>query len=358
MDIKDYYSKQMIKAVYGLAVIMMVLHHLYDDVTLISQTILPSSPFIEEKISFLAKLCVAIYSFLAGTGAGRIKCEAYQKIYFVIAKRALNLYFKYWFVFIICIPLGFGLGFYRFNVLEFLLNFLGLSSSYNGTWWFVYQYIVMLIFAPVILQVINQRVDEQTTKTTINIIMAILIISFGWICVLRIGIYVETVYFIVFIIGIVIEKFKVFEYLEKLFFPVINAKAVFLSLIGIATVLGLRLLVAHLTPFWFQMDIFFAPVFVFCLKPILSVSIVNRVLSLYGVHSTMIWLSHAFICDYYFSKELFSVRNPLLLVVEMLVLSLILGILLDTMYVFITHKEMSQRQIIKIVNNDRRKNER
>lgn len=336
MNTKDYYSKQMIKAVYGLAVIMMILHHLYGNVTLIPQTILPNNPLIAEKISFLAKLCVAIYSFLAGTGAGRIECSTYSQIYIAIAKRVLNLYFKYWFVFIICIPLGFWLGVYKFDWLEFLLNFVGLSSSYNGTWWFLYQYIIMLFFAPMILEVINQMAGE---KNLVIIIIASLIIAFGWICVLKIGFYVETVYFVIFIFGIIIEKFKLFEYFEELIFPIINAKAFVLSMACISAVLGLRLFIAHLTSFWFQMDMFFAPIFVFCLKPILSVKIINRVLSLYGKHSTMIWLSHAFICDYYFLNVLFSIKNPILLMMTMLVVSLILGISLDTMYTFMICKK-------------------
>lgn len=326
---KDYYSKDTIKSVYGVAVIMMVLHHLFDDTALITQTILPNSAFLEEKISFLAKLCVAIYSLLAGTGVGRIKSGSCKEICVVLINRIRNLYFKYWFIFFICIPVGFTMGVYSFDGSEFLMNFLGLSSSYNGTWWFIYQYIAMLLFAPMIVLTINQLSGE---KNLIKIISTSLVTILGWICVLKIGIYVETVYFVIFILGIIIEKFKVFEYLEKKVFPVIGAKEIIISVLCLGTILVLRLVIAHLTPFWFQMDILFALAFVFFLKPMLSINVVRRTFSIYGLHSTSIWFSHAFISDYYFSRILFSVGNSILLIVIMLGVSLILGILLDTAY--------------------------
>lgn len=106
------------------------------------------------------------------------------------------------------------------------------------------------------------------------------------------------------------------------------------------TYIGTEISDSAFHPFLVPKDILLAPVFVFFLKPMLSINVVSKIFSIYGLHSTTIWLSHAFISDYYFSRILFAVGHSILLIVIMLVVSLVLGILLDTAYDVMLRKKI------------------
>ncbi len=159
-------TKNHSKILYGIAILMMLYHHLfayperiggnYVDVT----KLLFSNLDIELKLAWFSKMCVGIYAFISGYGLynSTKKCKdasnsmwrnLYED-YKNIIKHLISFYKKYWLVFIIFVPIGFVFFDRTFSLKEFLMNFIGKKDSYNAEWWYVFQYIKMLIVFPII----------------------------------------------------------------------------------------------------------------------------------------------------------------------------------------------------------------
>ena len=70
--------------------------------------------------------------------------------YFLAFKQIFKLLKKFWLVFIIFIPIGvFFFHKSLFNTKIFLLSLFGLSNAYNAEWWYIKQYIMMVLLFPI-----------------------------------------------------------------------------------------------------------------------------------------------------------------------------------------------------------------
>lgn len=137
---KDY--SDMVK---GMAVLMMIMHHLWAFPERIPGLALSN---LEIQIGSAAKICVSIFMFLSGYG-----------LYYTFSKkgsirvwhRFWNIYKRFWQVFFIFVPIGFLFLSKPFSIQEFLQNLFCLKFSYNHEWWFLGTYIELLIVLPVVL---------------------------------------------------------------------------------------------------------------------------------------------------------------------------------------------------------------
>ena len=163
----------------GIAIILMLFHHLFYKADTYSGFIINFSPFSEERINFyalLGKICVAIFVFISGYGiaASYRKVFQYKKadikeIISFIWKRLWKLETFYWFAFIltlICQPLGrtifdaYGTEF-KSIVIYFFIDFLGLSYLFstptlNPTWWYMTLAILIIVLMPFIMNLIEK----------------------------------------------------------------------------------------------------------------------------------------------------------------------------------------------------------
>lgn len=142
---KDY--SNMVK---GMAVLMMIMHHIWGFPEKIPA--LPLSNF-EVQLGAAGKICVSIFMFISGYG-----------LYYIFEKketirvwhRVWNVYKRFWQVFLIFVPVGFLFLCKPFDVLEFLANLCCFKFSYNQEWWFLGTYIELLLVLPVMLMA-NQK---------------------------------------------------------------------------------------------------------------------------------------------------------------------------------------------------------
>lgn len=148
--IMNYFTKEDSKIVKGLAIIFMLMHHLWTS----SNNTWRELKYIFNiqeisSISFLGgagKICVSIFFFIGGYGI--YQCS--QSENFNIVERIKKLYIAYWKVFFILIPIAFIFfgnqssylnntslcnRYEEFRINEFILNLLGISASYNSEWW-------------------------------------------------------------------------------------------------------------------------------------------------------------------------------------------------------------------------------
>ena len=78
-------------------------------------------------------------------------------------RRILNLYLKLWLVMIPYIILQYFTAGLRLTWIELLGNATTLVNTLNGTWWFVFQYVQMLLIAPVLAMVFHHFPDKKQT---------------------------------------------------------------------------------------------------------------------------------------------------------------------------------------------------
>ena len=127
-------TKNKSKSIKFIAVCLMITYHLFAFPARIVEVSYNSlfeigGQTIEFYISRAGGICVGMFTFLSGYGL----YISYNKniSYKGILKRIYNFYKKYWLVFFIFILGGFILGKYKFNLTQFILNFIGLEDSYN-----------------------------------------------------------------------------------------------------------------------------------------------------------------------------------------------------------------------------------
>lgn len=165
----------------GIAIILMLFHHLFNDYEEYAGYVVDYSPFSEDRIMYLAllgKVCVAIFAFLSGYGITvnyHVKCERTggaksqgETVRFIF-RRYWKLMAAYWFVFaltLLCQPLGRTVfDAYGENVKDILVYFIidvfGLSylfgtPSLNPTWWYMSIAIAIVLIIPLVIWLIQK----------------------------------------------------------------------------------------------------------------------------------------------------------------------------------------------------------
>lgn len=142
---KDY--SNMVK---GMAVLMMIMHHIWGFPEKIPA--LPLSNF-EVQLGAAGKICVSIFMFISGYG---LYYSFEKKDTIRVWHRVWKVYKRFWQVFLIFVPIGFLYLSKPFAVQEFLANLFCLKFSYNQEWWFLGTYIELLLVLPVMLMA-NQK---------------------------------------------------------------------------------------------------------------------------------------------------------------------------------------------------------
>ena len=136
-------NKQKTKAVYGVAVLMMIYHHLFCLPNRLDYNYTPilyiNGINIEQILAWFCKICVAMYAFITGYGLIKIS-NKYKKnnpigrivnCYKIIIKQAVKFFSKFWLVCLFFLPIGFTILGNKFEIEEFIYNIIGINNSYN-----------------------------------------------------------------------------------------------------------------------------------------------------------------------------------------------------------------------------------
>lgn len=300
---------------------MMVIHHLFTfpDRTYsggyTSIYIVNNVP-IEYYLGESGKICVNIFLFIGGYATYKIYKEEinYQKI----MRRVIKLYINYWIVFIVFVPLGVTLRKFDINIKNLFLNFIGISSSINNEWWFLIDYIVLIAFYPLIVEVVCRYNKYKV------VLYSFLIFCIGAIAnVISYGINITVFKFIfnimtlqfMFVSGIIICKYKIYDYIDE-HVNKWHCIIIFIISVSIIFIFPVKTLIYSII----------TPILVFSLVKMIKKS---KVLITLGIHSNNIWLTHTFFCYYYFSKLTFMPRYSILIVIWTILLSLISSMILN-----------------------------
>lgn len=368
------FSRQDTKALKGVAILLMLMHHLlaFPDRLPTKYQYAVSAAALKQltTVGSFGKICVYIFMFLGGLGLAK-QIQAHR---FHLLKKIWGLYRVYWRVFLIFVPLGFLFfskqpryskafmwnRFARFSFGKFLQNLTGYASSYNGEWWFV-RVFVAAIFLGTIYYYLTEKINNVYLETGLVLFTSVFTVKFLPALIklspfsslassyLWMQLFMPNAFICSYLFGIVFGKYDVFANLRRLFS---SYNAFWRAMVGL-------LLIA--CAFYFQENVFvnvsemmlvITPVFMTGCLLLLDLSAkASKVLRYFGRMSTNLWLIHTFFCYYFypFTIAVFWSRNPLVAYLTLLLLALLASVLLEQFYLGLGKlgAKLGQRSVIK-----------
>ena len=302
----------------AIAILLMLSHHLWTFPeriaggaleSLISFSNLP----LTVHLGVFGKICVSMFFFLGGYGLYR---RYFGKRYNIV-ERLKKLYFAYWKVFLIFVPIGFiffsnqdaycqDVGVYtafsEFSIKEFVLNFFGFVSTYNREWWFLLSYAIALILFPLIRKIVDYL------SIYLNLFIVIII------SVLLTNVFQSEPSAICFGMGVIVAKHRLLDSVCDL----AKSKKILNPVTDI--LVWLFVIILRLKVIGEQLDIFFVPILtIVSINFVNKLSILKKSLSALGKRSTNMWLIHTFFC-YYFGITAKIVAAPRYAILALIVL--------------------------------------
>ncbi|MGL5577308.1 MAG: acyltransferase family protein [Sarcina sp.] len=290
------------KVIKVLAVFMMVFLHIFghpnriENVSYETLFIIAGIP-VEQLLTYFMGICVSIFLFLSGYGL----YQKYGKEFKL--KNALTtvkgLYKIYLVIFIIFVGIGHLIGKYQFNFKELILNLLTISSSYNGEWWFLNLYILLIITYPLGCKLIEKLSLKQSLLVilVVNILGMMLIKGSLMLGISNIILNLFSTLLsrqVMFYLGVLVAKYGIFDkWIEKLKF----SKASSYIILCVVTALLIFKIDLPIIDQFIYMALEFA--FIFMLVIIVSE---KSVLLRLAKHTTNIWLIHSFFCYHLFQE--------------------------------------------------------
>lgn len=149
----DVFNKIDTKRLKGVAILLMLFYHLYAFPSRINYEYISCTSFIDMNIELLiapfGKMCIYIFLFLSGYGICK-KFDNRKVTFRAVFNQLRGLYINYWSVFIIFVSIGFLFFNWKFDIVNFILNFIGISCSFNGEWWFLRLYLYLILSFPLL----------------------------------------------------------------------------------------------------------------------------------------------------------------------------------------------------------------
>lgn len=282
--------------------------------------------YIEQYIGMFGSICVMMFLFLSGYGL-YIKENNNIKIKSII-KRIIKFYINFWIIFILFITIGYMNGKYTFNLKEFIFNFIGIKTTYNGEWWFISLYIFLIIIYPILIKLINKlnfklNIGLALVYYCIGMILVKLSILFNINILNNIGNFIS--WWIYFIMGILVCKYGVFYRIKGwLRNKNLDKKSIYILLLGVCIFLNFSL--THIPIINYFNNIIILFLFMFSL---VNITTENKIIVFIGENSTNMWLIHSFFCYYFWSEFTYKLKYSMLILIQIIIITIIISICIN-----------------------------
>lgn len=353
------FTKENTKQIKGIAILLMMAHHLFAFPARMPFGTSLQTPFyisgmeLTELIGGFGKICVSIYMFMGGYGLFKryASCVERNAECNRLGSDIIKLYKAYWKVFLIFVPIAFlffsNQGQYCADELicsrydawakeDFVENFFGLARTYNSEWWFFKSYLLALFQGYIFIEIFKNRKMLYVELGTV-ILWSILLIGVfpgksqllwnnAWYNEICRG----SEFVVLLFAGIVFAKYDIFEAWKTYLGNLKKAETIILSVLGIGLSIYVRQFFLKV-----EWDIVIAPVFIFaCYMFIEETGFLKRPLGFLGTHSTNMWLVHTFFCFYFgtVAKFIYGFNNAVIAYIILFVLSLGSSILVDLIW--------------------------
>lgn len=327
----SFISKEESKLLQGIAVSLMVFHHLFDFPERIQIPYVSLLNFsfigIEALIASFGRICVTLFAFNSGYGmrknVGDLTQYRLLSSYKSMAFRLWNFTQRFWAVFLVFIGLGLIMNVYTWQPMQLLQGFLGRSYAYNAEWWYIGEYIGFLLLFPLLMGGLKLVGRIRFGNWLHGIMLFTLMIA-----TIVLPENFRKMYLICFLCGIFFSSVPIFEWLDTKLsaYPIIYG-VLCISILGSVFVFRAKMLGG-------AYDFIFAPLFVFGFVGLLKckclLKILGFILRLPGKYSTYIWLAHTFFGYYLFQKLTFFPKYSPLIFLWCMILSIASGWILES----------------------------
>ena len=317
----------------GVGILLMLTHHLfysqwsqanYDDVVVHGIALV-------NQLGIFSKLCVAIFVFASGYGL-TVSTPKDIKLKDFYWYRFRKLYLNYWFVWLLFVPLGiivfgrtFSDAYGDYAAIKGALDFFGLLSmfhvdSYNPTWWFYNCILILYLLFPLI-----NKVLWRTPYLVLSVALSIGILNFIP------GINVIASYLFVFLTGILLARMPL-EWINNTKWWQIVIALILLSVWRMS-----RLSPKHIV------DAMLCVGMAFLIHKQALENWVGAILALLGKHSMNMFLIHTFIFYFWFTDYIYITRNPLLILLSLMVSSLLCSVAIERVKNMVGFYKLLQR---------------
>lgn len=335
-----HFSKEDTSVAKLIAIILMVLHHLFGFTDRIPSDYMYKTIHmwhgkpIEALVCSSFSLCVAFYLFLSGYGTflSTRKCKNLSK---TIAERIRRLLILIWEVMLIYVPIDYLLGVEKVNITakwsikydmqSIILSMLGFEK-YNGEWWYIMPYIFLLMLTPIFIYFFRRKKSDFFTDFIIVFGIALFAI-YGYNKLVTYGMF-ENIYYSewgpitanfihflpIYLMGMLYAKCQVFSYYDEVL-P--SGKIRYVVLIIIACMgFYMRYKLGSSYDFFLVGPVVFATVII-----VRKIPLALRVAEKTARYNTLIWLIHSFYIYQFGQKFVYSFKYPILIFVVEAVIS-------------------------------------
>ncbi|MBP1949029.1 acyltransferase family protein [Virgibacillus litoralis] len=329
------FSKRDMKMLQGVAILFMLSLHLFarKDINGLYETypMINDIPLIYY-IGLFGDACVPIYLFVSGYGLSISLAKG--NVLNKNIKRILKLLINFWIILFLFMGIGFLIGkmeAFPGGISQFLLNFSLLSNSYNGAWWYLQTYVLLVIMAAPLIKLVKRN----------NTIIVLMVSGFIYLIT-----YIQRIKFVIefdstiltmlnnatvllgtsqlaFIIGIIFAKEQIYSKLNNTFNDI--------KFKNTLCVLGVIILVIFHGIFE---TMFVAPftailfICIFCLMD--KKESVQKGFAFFGRHSLNIWLTHMFFYISFFKVAIFAPYYPILIFSWLVLLCLVTSFVINS----------------------------
>lgn len=326
------------KMLQGIAIVLMLTLHLFcrlDWKGLFQPIVFIRGIPLTYYLAQMSDCCVMIYAFCSGYGHYVSNVEG-KVTYSSRLKKLFMFLINYWIVVSMFVILGLLIGTKDIpgNVLDVIGNYTALNETYNGTWWYVLAYIIVVLLSPILIKCVRK-------KSYLTLVLFGVLYCMGYFLrynmgtdtpfadwgVERTGKILMTLF--EYVLGCVCCKEKIvsriINVLNRFNRAVVGISIlfVFVGVTYVHTVLIGSMIIA---PF---IGMFFIIVFKWCKKPI----VLEKTLLYLGFHSTNIWLTHAFFAKPLFNDIVYKLQYPIFMFIGMLGFSIIASYMINVLYI-------------------------
>lgn len=317
------------KMIQGLAVLSMVWLHLFDRPE--NGCFYPLIYFLDVPLSFyIAQLCdFCVFAFAFCTGYAHVRTITEQNYYIKRLKGLLSLLLNYWMILILFSEVSILIGNASAipgSIKKFLMHAFLLENSYNGAWWYLYAYTVLVVSSPILCKFVLKMNSWMVFGSGLLVYLGSYILrfyfSFSGLWLPKLGPLGMTIF--EYIIGAIFAK-------EVLFTRLHNRWNCFSRFIKFTVAIGSVVFFLFIRTL-FLPNMIYAPfsgiviivLFHFWEKK----DRVEHFFLFFGEHSTNIWLTHMFFYLTLFRDLVYCARFPIFIFILMIGITSAISIVL------------------------------
>ena len=353
----------------GVAVMLLLFHHLFYAPEMFDGFTISFAPFTEEIVvhaSLMSKLCVSMFAFVSGYGlflSFRHQKKNQKGISRYVLSRYLKTMLPFFFLYAISFVVTFLIDGYPLRIyfdhgittgiLYVMLDFLGLAGIFGtpmmlGSWWYMSAAIILIVCLPLLCELARKIGWLQLVVLSILIPYAIGIGFPGSTNVLT--------FLPVFIIGMSLADKSLQKSGMKGCYD--NKNRIRAQLVGIVSVTLIIFAYAYRLTMsidyydvWWLTVIILPVLLMFVMKETINkIPLLSNVLSFLGHHSMTIFVIHGFIRAVYLRELVYSRGNFVICFLTLALISIIVAFAMDKIRILTGYDKFTARISSKVLS--------